>query len=166
MITYRKYEYLRGAQYPTVDGICKSADTKPTDVANGSIMYEMDTGSMFMFNEEDGEWEEVSGSGGGGGGGGGDFSTAKVTFLVTEVEARISMPRVEDSDSDSQYADSYIHVLDGTTNCKAILYRGMAYIKIDGSPYYEVSDLTGDIEDDGDGYYIVTGDCTVTIVPK
>lgn len=35
-----------------------STDQKPMDWDNGSIFYEMDTGKVFMFNEEDGVWEE------------------------------------------------------------------------------------------------------------
>ena len=35
-----------------------STDQKPMDWGNGSIFYEMDTGKVFMFNKEDGIWEE------------------------------------------------------------------------------------------------------------
>lgn len=42
-----------------IEGSCLAADTKPTaGIANGSIMVEVDTGSVFFFNEAAGEWIE------------------------------------------------------------------------------------------------------------
>lgn len=42
---------------------CLSTDTKPTEgVANGSILIEMNTGKIFMFNEAGAEWLEVAGA--------------------------------------------------------------------------------------------------------
>ena len=35
-----------------------STDPKPTDWDNGSIYYEMDTGKVFMYDEEHGIWIE------------------------------------------------------------------------------------------------------------
>jgi len=51
-------------------GYCVAADTKPTggSIANGSRLIEMDTGKVFFFDAESGEWDEF-GSGGGSGGG-------------------------------------------------------------------------------------------------
>ena len=41
------------------DGL--SRDTKPTaNVRNGSIFVEMDTATIYMFDEENGEWLEQS----------------------------------------------------------------------------------------------------------
>ena len=37
---------------------CLSTDTKPTDVGNASILYEMDTKKMFMFDAQNGVWLE------------------------------------------------------------------------------------------------------------
>ena len=55
--------------YKRVDGndlfelACLSTDTKPTeDIANGSILIEMDTGSIFMYDEAGAEWIEVAGA--------------------------------------------------------------------------------------------------------
>ena len=43
-----------------------STDTKPTTgLANGSIFVEVDTGKLFLFNEDTGEWSEISTGGGG-----------------------------------------------------------------------------------------------------
>lgn len=58
-----------------------STDTKPTDARNGDIFAEMDTDSVYIFDEENAEWREcATGSGGSGGGGGGGSST---NFVVT-----------------------------------------------------------------------------------
>ena len=40
-----------------------------------------------------------------------------------------------------------------------ILYKGKAYIHIDGS----VASTTGNIEEDEDGYYYMTGDCEIVL---
>lgn len=47
-----------------------STDTKPTDCPNGSRINEIDTGKVYLFDEENKVWYEKSNSGGGGGGGG------------------------------------------------------------------------------------------------
>ena len=39
-----------------IEGSCLSTDTKPTDVANGSILKEMDTGTLYFFDEEGTQW--------------------------------------------------------------------------------------------------------------
>lgn len=39
-----------------VEGSCLSTDTKPTDVANGSILKEMDTGTVYFFDEGGQQW--------------------------------------------------------------------------------------------------------------
>lgn len=36
-----------------------STDTKPTDVGNGSIYIEIDTGSIYMFDENGKQWKEI-----------------------------------------------------------------------------------------------------------
>lgn len=42
-----------------IEGSCLAADTKPTaGIANGSIMVEVDTGTVFFFNETSSEWVE------------------------------------------------------------------------------------------------------------
>ena len=35
-----------------------STDTKPTDVPNGSVFVEMDTSTIYVFDEENTTWEE------------------------------------------------------------------------------------------------------------
>lgn len=36
-----------------------STDTKPTDVGNGSIFIEIDTGKILMFDETNKQWKEI-----------------------------------------------------------------------------------------------------------
>ena len=55
MITYNVTDYeIRegGAKVQEISGFCLSSDTKPTaGIANGSILTEMNTGKVFLFNE-------------------------------------------------------------------------------------------------------------------
>ena len=89
MVTFTKrYEsFTVGKVY--CDGDCLSTDTKPTNgIANGSKLYEMDTGKKYMFDEENLTWLEVSnGEGGGSSSGGG--SVFEMVYV--------------DSDSDPHY---------------------------------------------------------------
>lgn len=40
-----------------IEGDILSTDTKPTDgIANGSVLFEMDTGTMYKFDEENEAW--------------------------------------------------------------------------------------------------------------
>lgn len=48
---------------------CLSDDEKPTDVKNGSILIEIDTGDTYMFDADGAVWNQLPSSGGGGGGG-------------------------------------------------------------------------------------------------
>ena len=49
--------YLTADRVPA-DFIGLSTDKKPTDVANTSFFYEMDTKKMFLFDEENQRWLE------------------------------------------------------------------------------------------------------------
>ena len=42
--------------------MCLSDDTKPTDVANGSVCLEIDTGKLFVYDEENESWRNQDGS--------------------------------------------------------------------------------------------------------
>lgn len=55
-------------QTTTYNGL--ATDTKPTDARNGDAFIEIDTGKLFVYDEENVEWTEITISGGGGGGGG------------------------------------------------------------------------------------------------
>ena len=43
-----------------VEIACLSTDTKPTNVCNGSLCLEMDTGKVYAFNETASTWVEVA----------------------------------------------------------------------------------------------------------
>ena len=50
--------YVDGKHYLD-DASCDSTETKPTDnICDGSIMRESDTGKVFFFSEESGDWVE------------------------------------------------------------------------------------------------------------
>lgn len=38
------------------EGSCLSTDTKPTDLANGSILKEMDTATVYFYDEAGEQW--------------------------------------------------------------------------------------------------------------
>lgn len=47
-----------------VDGYCLSTDEKPVDgMANGSWLYEIDTGTFYCFDEENRKWWPLGGGG-------------------------------------------------------------------------------------------------------
>ena len=54
----RDFNYTNGKD--RVEGECLSTDTKPTTYANGSVLIEMDTGDIYMFNEAAGAWVKVA----------------------------------------------------------------------------------------------------------
>lgn len=58
MFTVIKAHYA-GNEKSYIEGACLAADSKPTDgIANGSIVIEIDTGKIFMFNETGSAWVE------------------------------------------------------------------------------------------------------------
>lgn len=100
-------------------------------------------------------------SGGGGGGGSSDFSTATVT--VTSLGARIDLPVIQSFPEYPDYSGIYpfCDLESGDTQVTVPLYKGVAWFLC--SDDITVSALSGDIVFDGDGYYKITGDCTITI---
>ena len=62
MITYQIEKYIQpGKAYR--EGTCLSGDTKPTSdttLANGSKLLEMDTSTLYLYDEENGEWRAWS----------------------------------------------------------------------------------------------------------
>lgn len=60
MVTYNVIDpNVNGAQTPYIEGACLSTDAKPTGVANGSKMLEMDTGKLYAFDEANSTWREI-----------------------------------------------------------------------------------------------------------
>lgn len=51
MVSFNHVVKLPGADY--VEGACLSADEKPVGLATGSILVEVDTGDVYMFDGTD-----------------------------------------------------------------------------------------------------------------
>lgn len=58
MLTYDKtvIDFRQDGEIIRVDGKCLSTDAKPTNVANGSSLIEMDTGTVYLFDENSKQW--------------------------------------------------------------------------------------------------------------
>ena len=57
MITVLRQTYYNNWVH---DVRCLSTDTKPTEgINNGSILLEMDTGKMYMFDKDNEQWREI-----------------------------------------------------------------------------------------------------------
>ena len=107
----------------------------------------------------------LSGGGGGGGGGDSDFSTATMTVInpnwkLPSIHAPVCIDVLEE---DFYMSAGDFTPGDGTTTRKIILYKGLSSIYIDKRGETMSFSVSGNIEDDGDGYYYVSGDCTITI---
>lgn len=60
MFTTIKAHYA-GNEKSYIEAACLSSDSKPTDgIANGSMVLEMNTGKIFVFNEAGSAWVELS----------------------------------------------------------------------------------------------------------
>ena len=56
MVTFKKIKQTVTGKL-LVEGECISTDSKPIDImANGSKLFEIDTGSWYFFNESGAEW--------------------------------------------------------------------------------------------------------------
>lgn len=60
MFTVKSKDFRYTNEKARVEGECLSTDTKPTIYANGSIVIEMDTGKVYMFDEANESWIEVA----------------------------------------------------------------------------------------------------------
>ena len=66
MLTWKESQY-RGNGLYWRQGDCLSTDEKPTEgLYNGSILDEIDTGTRFKLDQENGEWIAQPSGGGGG----------------------------------------------------------------------------------------------------
>lgn len=56
MLTYDKIEWKNEKKY--VEGSCLAKDSKPTGgpLMNGSKLFEMDTSTFYMYDEENRTW--------------------------------------------------------------------------------------------------------------
>lgn len=60
MVTYDKIEWISSKKY--VEGTCLSTDVKPTGkpLMNGSKLIEMDTSTLYMYDEANKTWRAWS----------------------------------------------------------------------------------------------------------
>ena len=58
MLTWNVYKYTSNTSDDHYgEGTCLSTDTKPTDgISNGSSLLEMDTGDVYLFNQDAKQW--------------------------------------------------------------------------------------------------------------
>ena len=62
MLTWEKVVGFHGGKVYR-EGACLSTDTKPESdntMMNGSKLFEMDTATLYMYDEENGEWRAWS----------------------------------------------------------------------------------------------------------
>lgn len=100
------------------------------------------------------------------GGGSSDFSTAQVT-ITNNTSAQLNINgafAIEAGDEIPAYSwhDAF-YELNETRTENFVLYKGVGGIEITGLVEPSIS---GNIESVGDGVYLVTGDCTITISDK
>ena len=98
-----------------------------------------------------------------GGGGSSDFSTAEVTIsaAVPGVQCSVVSPHIITTPFDMLVADPK-NYSNGDVVTVA-LYKGKASISASAVGGMGGITVSGDIESMGGGYYLVTGDCTITI---
>lgn len=98
----------------------------------------------------------------GGGGGSSDFSTAEVTVINTLSGGCSSKGAFafdeETLTENAASAGDYIFPAEETTKVALILYKGNGVIYIDE----DVAETSGNITEISGGYYLVTGDCSIT----
>ncbi len=164
MFTNTKCSIYAGQDKVYTESVCLSTDVKPTTgIANGSTCIEMNTGKKFMFNEDSGEWVEVPSSGGGGGGDS-DFSTAVLTFVLSEGSSAQFVCANFEIQGDEGMALGENGVFAGArTTFDVILCKGNTMLTLTQYPSGSSISISGNIEDMGQDTYLITGDCTITI---
>lgn len=61
MVSWNNLEQgLDGTGNAFVEGTCLSTDTKPTDVANGSRLLEIDTSTLYLYDAANRVWRAWS----------------------------------------------------------------------------------------------------------
>lgn len=55
MVTITKVKIINKGK-SVVEGVCLSTDEKPTNYGNGSMLMEMDTSTLYMFDEDHETW--------------------------------------------------------------------------------------------------------------
>lgn len=61
MVTYKETARTTSGKLLIKEGNCRSTDTKPIEnIANGSMLMEMDTSTLYLFDEESHTWRAWS----------------------------------------------------------------------------------------------------------
>ena len=55
MVTITEVKAIRNGK-EVVEGSCLSTDAKPLTLGNGSILMEMDTSTLYMYDEKNNTW--------------------------------------------------------------------------------------------------------------
>ena len=131
-------------------------DTELTSVAN-AIRTAGGTSSLLTFpNGFTSAINNISGDSS-------DFSTATVTVINNYTATfKWCLPNAVADAEEGYYSsqgDAYIET--GTNTFDVILFKG--YSSLYAPVEVRTISISGDIEEDGHPYYIITGDCTITI---
>lgn len=105
-----------------------------------------------------------------GGGGGGDLTTATMTIVNNRSDDLQMVPlngsfALTDGEESASFYE--VSATKGTPiEASVILYKGKGAVFLNVSPSTINVTLDGDITSIGDGMYLVTGDCTLTVADK
>ena len=110
------------------------------------------------------------GEGGGGGGGSSDFSTAQVTITTDTTIGFDGTTFIDWIDPDALGTSSSITTEMSPKTVEFVLYKGVTYLTIYDGDFQPIDktkvSVTGDVviaEEDGDWWFDITGDGTITI---
>lgn len=91
---------------------------------------------------------------------GGGVATATLTYSATSsTQFNLLAPTIIETSAEMSGVTEYLNASDNPKTVDILLYNGASYVHIDNT----VTSMSGDIEEDEDGYYFITGDCSITI---
>lgn len=133
-------------------------DTELTSVAN-AIRTAGGTNSLLSFpNEFVSAVNNISG------GGSSDFSTAVLTFVLSEGKsAQFACANFEIQGDEGMALGENGAFNGGRTTFDVILCKGSTMLTLTNYPSGSNISISGNIEDMGRDTYLITGDCTITI---
>ena len=104
MITQYRSAYSNLPKAPAFSGL--STDAKPTDVDNGAVYEEIDTGVSYAFDAENALWYEIHKSGGGGG-----SSITTVSFVLSSDTSDVTADKTPQEVRNAMFSTVVIGVL-------------------------------------------------------
>jgi hypothetical protein len=138
-----------GVEYTNVTGIIAKDDNgvDQTYTKGGGHLTQDQDG--FLVIPPDGD-----------GGGGGSIASATLTYsAINSTPFNLYAPIITETYAEMSGVSEYLNASDNLQTVDILLYNGASYVHIDNT----VTSMSGDIEEDEDGYYFITGDCTITI---